>query len=225
MDAYYSALFDVSELALFTKPLKSAVSSAIKKNRKRLADADAKLVESAGADADKKLGELITANIYRINRGDTSVVVEDWYNGNAPITIELDSDKTPSQNAAKHFKAYNKKKKAAVYAQSAKEAAIAALDRLDGIATEIELCTTKTELDEVRAELEALGLIRPDTKKKKQKPIPSEPYSFDVFGVDLSVGKNNAQNDRITRDAQKTDIWLPVKDAHGCHAVLCGCLF
>ncbi|MDE7464302.1 MAG: NFACT RNA binding domain-containing protein, partial [Clostridiales bacterium] len=220
MDAYYSALFDVSELALFSKPLKAAVSSAIKKNRKRLSDADAKLVESEGADTDKKLGELITANIYRINRGDEHVTVEDWYDGNAPITIELDVDKTPSQNAAKHYKLYNKKKKAAVYAKSAKDAAIAALDRLEGIATEIELCTTRLELDEVRAELEALGLIRPDSKKKKQKPTPSEPYTFDVLGVPLFVGKNNAQNDRITRDAQKTDVWMHVKDAHGCHAVL-----
>lgn len=220
MDAYYSALFDVAERAMFSKPLKNAVTSAIKKNRKRLTDAEAKLAESEGADADRRLGELITANIYRINRGDVSVTVEDWYNGNAPVKIELDCDKSPSQNAAKYFKAYNKKKKAAVYALSAKDAAVNALNRLDGIAIELELCTTKTELDEVRVELEELGLIRPDSKKKKQKPTPSEPYAFDVSGATLFVGKNHAQNDRITRGAQKTDIWLHVKDAHGCHAVL-----
>ncbi|MCH5163086.1 MAG: NFACT family protein [Clostridiales bacterium] len=220
MDAYYSALFDAAEHAMFIKPLKNAVSAAVKKNKKRLELAQSTLAESEGAEQDRKLGELITANIYRIKRGDSSVTVEDFYNDNALVSLKLDIDKTPAQNAAKHFKAYNKKKKAAVYAKAAVEAATDALYRLEGIMAELELCTTKTELDEVRAELEGLGLIRPDTKKKKAKPIQSEPYSFDIDGATLLVGKNHAQNDRITRGGQKTDIWLHVKDAHGCHAVL-----
>ena len=72
----------------------------------------------------------------------------------------------------------------------------------------------------MRAELVSLGLIRPETKKRKEKPTPSEPYKFDVSGAALLVGKNHAQNDRITRGAAKTDIWFHVKDAHGSHAVL-----
>ncbi len=108
-----------------------------------------------------------------------------------------------------------------MYAQAAIDAARDALDRLDGLALELELCTEKRELDEVRDELVALGLIKPQNgKKRKQKEPPSEPYKFDVFGATLLVGKNSAQNDRITRVASKTDIWLHVKDAHGCHAVL-----
>lgn len=220
MDAYYSALFEKAEHALFVKPLKNAVASAVKKNKKRLAEAQSKLAEAQSADDDKKLGELITSNIYRIKRGDSRITVEDWYNDGAPVTIELDVDKTPSQNAAKHFKAYNKKKKAAVYAAEAQNAAISMLDRLDGVTAELALCTTKPELDEVRAELVEMGLMRDDGKKKKAKPAPSEPYSFDIDGATLLVGKNHAQNDRITRGAQKTDIWLHVKGAHGCHAVL-----
>lgn len=220
MDAYYSALFEQAEHATAVKPLKNAVNSAIKKNAKRLADAQCKLAECESADADKKLGELITANIYRINRGDASVTVEDWYDGGAPVTIALDCEKTPSQNAAKYFKTYNKKKKAALYAADARNSALSMLDSLERISTELTFCTTKAELNEVRAELEEMGLIRPDSKKKKVKPEPSEPYSFDIDGVTLLVGKNHAQNDRITRGAQKTDIWLHVKGAHGCHAVL-----
>lgn len=62
--------------------------------------------------------------------------------------------------------------------------------------------------------------MKPEKKRRKEKPIESSPYSFDIMGATLLVGKNNAQNDRITRAAARTEIWLHVKDAHGCHAVL-----
>ncbi len=220
MDAYYSALFDAAELAAAAKPLKAAVASAVKKNRKRLADAQATLIDAAGADEERKLGELITANIYKIGKGDTAVTVDDWYDGGARRTIALDPQKSASQNAARHFKAYGKKKKAAVYAEAALNAASAALDTLDGITAELALCTACNEIDEVRAELAELGLIRLESKKKKTASQPSEPYKFDIEGAVLYVGKNHAQNDRITRGADKTDFWLHVKDAHGSHAVL-----
>lgn len=220
MDAYYSALFDAAEIAAYSKPLRAAVKTAVSKNKKRLTEAENKIAEGENADADRILGELITSNIYRINRGDTCVTVENWYDGNKPVTIPLDPSKSPSQNAAVHFKAYNKKKKAVVYALAAKDAALDALDKLDGISAELLLCTERRELDEVRDELVALGLIKPQNRRLKKKDPPSKPLCFTIDGATLLVGKNNSQNDRITRDAAKTDTWLHVKDAHGSHAVL-----
>lgn len=221
MDAYYSALFAASDFAAYVKPLKNAVKTATAKNKRRLSDALEKLAESETADSERITGDLITANIYRIKRGDRQVTVDNFYDeGGGQITIELDITKNAQQNAAAHYKAYTKKKKAAVYARDAAEKAKAALDELEGISTELDLCTEKRELDEVRAELVSLGLIKPENKRKKEKSIPSEPLSFDIFGVKLLVGKNRSQNDRITRGAARTDTWLHVKDAHGCHAVL-----
>ena len=221
MDAYYSALFAVADLNMYVKPLRASVRSAVNKNKKRLADASAKLEESSTAENDRMLGDLITANIYKIKRGDGSVTVENFFDENSTeITIALDVTKNAQQNAAAHYKAYNKKKKAVVYAEEAMEKARSALYVLDGISAELDLCTEKRELDEVRGELVALGLIKPENKRKKEKPVPSEPYSFDIAGAQLLVGKNHAQNDRITRGAQRTDTWLHVKDAHGSHAVL-----
>lgn len=221
MDEYYSALFSAADLNAYRKPLKNAVKTAINKNKKRLADACVKIDESATAERDRQLGELITANIYKIKRGDAQVTVDNYFDESVPqITIKLDITKNAQQNAAAYYKSYNKKKKAAVYATAAADAANSALDKLDGIELELELCTDKRELDEVRAELVSLGLIRPESKKRKVKQEISSPYTFDILGVDLIVGKNHAQNDRITRSAAKTDTWLHVKDAHGCHAVL-----
>ncbi|MCH5165594.1 MAG: NFACT family protein [Clostridiales bacterium] len=221
MDAYYSALFFAADFNKCVKPLRAAVRSAVTKNKKRLADGTAKLIESETADRDRMLGDLITANIYKIKRGDRSVTVDNFYDENGgQITIDLDVTKNAQQNAAAHYKAYNKKKKAVIYAQDAIEKAQEALHTLDGIDAELDLCTDKRELDEVRSELVALGLIKPENKRKKEKPVPSEPYCFDIDGVQLLVGKNHAQNDRITRAAARTDTWLHVKDAHGSHAVL-----
>ncbi len=221
MDDYYSKLFAAADLNTYIKPLRAAVKNAVAKNKKRLSEATAKKAESETADEDRIIGDIITANIYRIKRGDRTLVADNFYDENGgTITVELDVTKNAQQNAAAHYKAYNKKKKAAVYADDAITKATDALDTLDGIALELELCTTKQELDEVRAELAALGLIRPENKRKKTKPVPSEPYVFDIDGATLLVGKNHAQNDRITKSAAKTDTWLHVKDAHGSHAVL-----
>ncbi len=220
MDNYYSALFAASDLAAYQKPLRAAVKNAVTKNKRRIADASAKLTESAQADKDRLFGELITANIYRIGRGDKSVTVENYYDNNSPITIALDPLKNAQQNAAAYFKTYSKKKKAAVYAEAALDQAKDALYRLEGISTELDLVSTRTEMDEIRAELVDMGLIRPEKKKLKTKPVQSEPLVYDIFGAKLTVGKNKAQNDRITKNAAKTDTWLHVKDAHGSHAVL-----
>lgn len=221
MDEYYSALFSAADINAYVKPLRAAVKSAVAKNKKRLAEAENKLAESEAADDDRIIGDIITANIYRIKRGDNTLVAENFYDENGgTMTIKLDVTLNAQQNAAAHYKAYNKKKKAAVYARDMIEKARDALYILDGISTELELCTDKKELDEVRAELVSLGLIKPERRRLKQKPVPSEPYSFDIDGATLLVGKNHAQNDRITRGASRTDMWLHVKDAHGSHAVL-----
>ncbi len=220
MDAYYFALSSSAELTAYKKPLRAAVRSAVAKNTKKLEAAQLKLDECARAETDRLYGELITANIYRIRRGESSVTVENWYDGNKPVTVALDPTKNAQQNAAAYYKSYSKKKRAAVYAEAALSDAKDALFTLQAISLELDLCTEKTELDEVRAELVSLGLIRPEQKKKKQKPTRSEPYKFDILGSVLLVGKNHAQNDRITHDAARTDIWLHVKDAHGAHAVL-----
>lgn len=219
MDAYYSALFSAADFAAYSKPIRAAVKSAVTKNNKRLAEATAKLEEANAADVDRINGELVTANIYRIKRGDTVLVADNWYDGTT-ATVKLDPLKNAQQNAAAYFKAYSKKKKAAVYASEHIDAAKDLLYRLDGITAELELCTDKRELDEVKEELISMGLMRPDAKKKKIKSTPSEPYTFTIDGATLLVGKNHAQNDRITKSAAKTDTWLHVKDAHGSHAVL-----
>lgn len=221
MDEYYSALFSAADFSAYVKPLRAAVKNAVAKNKKRLADAVAKLDESENADRDRMLGDIVTANIYRIKRGDAILTADNFYDENGgTVTVKLDVTKNAQQNAAAYYKTYSKKKKAAVYAREALEKATDVLDVLDGISAELDLCTEKRELDEVRGELASLGFIKPENKRKKEKPVPSEPYKFDVGGAALFVGKNHAQNDRITRDAARTDTWLHVKDAHGSHAVL-----
>ena len=221
MDEYYSAMFKAADFSAYVKPLRSAVKNATAKNKKRLSDALIKIAESEHADEERILGDLITANIYRIKRGDRSVTVDNFYDENGgQITIELDVTKNAQQNAAAHYKAYNKKKKAAVYAAEAKKAAEDALDTLTRISVEIDICTDKPELDEIRAELISLGILKPDKKRKKEKPIESKPLCFDIEGAVLLVGKNRAQNDRVTKSAARNDTWLHVKSAHGSHAVL-----
>lgn len=221
MDAYYSGLAAAAALTAYSKPIRSAVKGAIEKNKKRLTEAQSKITDSATCEADRKIGELIISNIYRIKRGEREIDVQDYDSGEI-VKIKLDPLKNAQQNAAAYFKTYNKKKRAKVFAEEAIGNANTALDILKSIEAELEFCTEKRELDEVREELVSHGFMRaqPQKGKKQKPPSPSQPLAFYIDGATVLVGKNHAQNDRITRSAARTDTWLHVKDVHGAHAVL-----
>ncbi len=207
------------------KMLTNAESRLIKKvdsQEKELADCEK-------GEQYKKLGDLITSNIYLLKRGDKTVEVvdyESWDEGKgdyARIVIELDERLTPAANAQRYFKLYNKSKNAKV--ELTKQIALARHE-LEYIYTVFDALTkaeTTADLGEIRDELYRSGYASKmkgyAASKKEHKPIPLEFRTTNGYRV--LCGKNNYQNEYIMHKvAEKNDYWFHAKNVAGSHVIM-----
>ena len=184
----------------------------------------------------KKMGDLITANMYMLKKGQTSAKLVDYTDENMPeVEIELEVNLTPSQNAQKYYKKYNKMKTAQEYLTLQLEKAQHELAYIDTIFESLTKAQNEKDLEEIREELRSCGygkkldsLSSKNHSKKllKQKQKASfSPMEFETSGgYRVLCGKNNLQNDFVTTVAAgKSDYWFHVKNMPGSHVVMfCG---
>ncbi|HZK38109.1 MAG TPA: NFACT RNA binding domain-containing protein [Clostridia bacterium] len=179
-----------------------------------------------GYDAKKYrlYGNLITANIYQIEKGQDEIELVNFYDeGYNIINIPLDKRLTPAQNAQKYFKIYNKAKTAIYEINKQIKKTKAEIGYLEQIIINIEQCTHMSDIEEIRAELEETGILK---RKITKKGIDSGKKSnylkyISSEGFEILVGKNNKQNNDITfKISSKEDLWFHVKDMPGSHVVL-----
>ena len=168
-------------------------------------------------------GDLLQANLYRIERGATSVTVENFYDeNNATVTIKLDPTVSPAMNAQRCYKEYNKAKTREVMLTEQIQKATEELAYLESVQEMLSRCESEAELSAIREELRELGYIKTQkgASKRKDKPLPPIEYeSSDGFRI--LVGRNNKQNDQLTlRTANKNDLWLHTKEIHGSHVII-----
>ena len=205
-----------------TKHLRKAHAAAVARLRKRLEKCRARLSEASGLEKNKKYGELITANMYKIQRGDKSVTVQDYYQPDMPeITIPLDERLTPGQNAQQYFKKYAKQKRTLEVVNAQIEESETDLEYLLSIEPSIETCSTDDEIAEVEAELIEAGALKPSGRRNKTRTKAAQPYFYEADGFTIAVGKNNLQNDKLTfKLANGGDLWAHAKDVHGSHVIV-----
>lgn len=168
-------------------------------------------------------GDLLQANLYRVERGAPAVTVENFYaEDNAPLTITLDPAITPAMNAQRFYKAYNKAKTREIMLTEQIEKATQELAYIESVQDLLSRCETEAELSAIRAELREQGYLRTQKGgvKRKDKPLPPIGYqSSDGFRI--LVGRNNKQNDQLTlHTAKKSDMWLHTKGIHGTHVII-----
>lgn len=223
---FYASAVEKRRFSDRVKRLDSALNSAIKKVEKRLAQSLEKLSECEKADEVKLKGELITANIYAIQRGVTRFEAVNYYDeAGGKIIIELDGALTPSQNAQKYFKRYAKLKRTAENLNAQKAENEARLEYLKTIESNIKRAESEHDLTETEEELIFLSLIpKPPVRKGKrtaEEKAPFRTYLYDGFKI--LCGRNNIQNDRLTKGLDQDDLWLHAKTFHSTHvAILCG---
>ena len=169
-------------------------------------------------------GDLITANLYRMERGQTKLVCENYYDENcAEITIQLDPLLTPQQNAAKYYKRYTKAKTAEKYLREQMDIARRDLEYLESILEEIAEAETEQDFLDIRSEMRDAGFLRRQGKGKKEPKRVTKPREFrTTSGLRVLVGRNNRQNDKLTmKDADHRDLWFHTQKIHGSHVILC----
>ena len=181
------------------------------------------LEQCANRDALRVAGDLISASMYAISKGASSVDLPDFYQENQPLVhIKLDPALTPSQNAQKYYKEYRKAKTAEEKLTEQINLAGKELEYLESVLDALARAETERDLSEIRGELAEQGYLRVHRNKKEKPAAVSAPLRFTTSdGFTVLVGRNNRQNDKLTlKTANNNDIWFHTKNIPGSHTVL-----
>ena len=171
----------------------------------------------------RQLGDILTANIHKITKGQTLVRVEDFYDEDMKeIEIPLSPILSPQQNAAKFYKDYARMKTAEKELTRQIELGEGELEYLKSVLDELNRADSDQALEEIKQELQAGGYLKADTGKKRVKTGKLPPLRFEsTDGFPIFVGRNNRQNEELTfKSARKDDIWLHASKVHGSHVII-----
>ncbi|MBE5066891.1 NFACT family protein [Ligilactobacillus salivarius] len=223
LDVFYHTKANRDRVQQQGGQLLHVIRKNLQRNKKKLKKLSNELKATENADEYRIKGEVLTTYLYQIKRGMTKITLPNFYDNNKEITISLSNQLSPSQNAQKYFKKYQKLKNAVTFVNEQIELTQKEVAYLEEIQTQIELATP-ADLDDIKTELQQEGYI----KKKQQKSKRSsrvkinKPESFVASdGTEILVGKNNLQNEKLTlHTAKKTDIWLHAKNIPGSHVII-----
>lgn len=223
LEAYYGTRDQQDRLRQKSASMVRLLKTHIERCEKKLALQEEELAGAARMEEYRVMGEVLNANLYTLKKGPAEVTLPNWYDpegGN--ITIPLDNRLTPSQNAQKYFKKYQKARSARQVASEQKEKTLQELDYLEGMLLDVGKCVGESELEEIRAELVRTGYMKKNTNRRQQRSLPqSKPYRYvSADGIEIWVGKNAVQNDRLTLDSPADCMWLHAKDMPGSHVII-----
>ncbi len=219
--AYYAYVCEKRAFEEMKRRLLSALSSSVKKAEKRLAVINQKLFDCRDMETVKLKGELITANIYAVQRGMSEFEAVNYYDENCgKIKIALDKTLSPADNAQRYYKRYAKLKRTLTAVTAQKLEAEAHASYLNSINSHICAAESVCDLEETEEELKTLGLIR-DTQNGRKKVVKQTPFrEFLYCGYKILAGRNNLQNDRLLKSVSPQDIWLHTQGYHSSHVVI-----
>lgn len=225
MDAYYIVKDRKDAMRQKSQAVRKTVSNLVQRITRKIAVQEKELAETYNRERLRQLGDIVTANLHRITKGQTLLQAEDFYDEQMPlIDIPLSVTLSPQQNAAKFYKDYTRMKNAEK--ELTRQIALGQEERnyLQSVLEELNRAETEAELEEIRQELQSGGYLRSDNKKR-MKQAKSRPMEFtSTDGYTIYVGRNNRQNEELTfKTARRDDLWLHASKVHGSHVIiLCG---
>ena len=226
LDAFYFGRDRRDRMNQKSQSLKRLIKTHLERDEKKLTLQEEELTASAKMEEYRIAGELLTAQAYLVPRGSETVELPNFYDPQGgTVEIALDVALNPAQNAQKYFKRYRKARVAQDLAKEQKEKTLKEIELLEQALFDLEESETEQDMADVRKILEEVGIVKPAPgvkgAKKKPKQPDSMPMRFEApDGTDIIVGKNSAQNDRVTGSAKGTDTWLHAKDMPGSHVII-----
>ncbi len=204
--------------------LRKILQTKLERAQNKLAKQKEELLESEAREIYKVYGDLLQSNLYRIQKGQDKIVLDNFYDPEMkPIEVPLDIKLSPADNAQKYYKKYAKLKNGyALLSQQIPETQ-SEISYLEHVLMSMENASDVKELDEIKDELIREGYIQRSGKvKKNAKEIISKPLHFvSSDGFDIFVGRNNRQNEILTmKMARKEDIWFHTKIIPGSHVIV-----
>ena len=223
MDNFYIVRDRKDAMRQKGQAVRKTVQNLVTRLKKKLAIQEKELAATLDRERLRQLGDILTANIHRIQKGQTKVVCEDFYDENmAEIEISISPVLSPQQNAAKFYKDYTRMKNAQRELTKQMELGRQELEYLQSVLEELNRAGSEAELEEIRQELQLGGYVKADSGKKKMKQGKLPPMRFvSTDGYPIYVGRNNRQNDELTfKSARKDDIWCHATKVHGSHVII-----
>ena len=224
LDDFYEKREQAERVKQKGRDLLKTATTARDRVRRKLAAQEKELAACQDRDHLRICGELITANLYRMERGQSRLTAQNYYDENcADMDIPLDVRLSPQENAARYFKQYAKAKTAEKYLTAQLQKGGEELQYLESVLQELAQAESEQDFNDIRTELTDGGYLRGRGKKQPGFQRASKPREFrSSAGLRILVGRNNRQNDRLTtKDADKRDIWLHTQKIHGSHVILC----
>ncbi|SEP55771.1 Rqc2 family fibronectin-binding protein [Piscibacillus halophilus] len=222
LNEFYKGKAERDRVKGMTHDLMRFLKNERDKNERKIKKHEKTLKKAEKADDYQKKGELLTAHMHLVKQGDSSVTVVDYYDPDqTEMTIELDPNKTPSQNAQHYFKNYQKLKKSKEVVLVEIDKANEEIDYFERLIQQLEQAREE-DIEDIREELQDQGYFKAkaSNKKKKKKTIQPDYYQA-TDGTEIVVGRNNKQNEFVTnRLANKEDVWLHTKDIPGSHVII-----
>ncbi|EGQ0287496.1 NFACT family protein [Staphylococcus pseudintermedius] len=220
LDRFYDARGERERVKQRANDLVKLVQQLLQKYQNKLS----KLIDEQAGTEEKEnqqlYGELITANIYQLKPGDRQLETVNYYTGEN-VTIPLNPQKSPAENAQYYYKQYNRMKtreRELTHQITLTEENIAYFENIEQQLSHIQV----HEIDDIREELAEQGFIKQKKQQKKKKLQKIQLQSYvSTDGDTILVGKNNKQNDYLTnKRAQKSHLWFHTKDIPGSHVVI-----
>lgn len=219
LDQVYEVNRSENRLSQQHKNIDRLVSSELQKNQYKLEKLKSELEQAYITLSLQKNGELLAANLYKVKVGDNYVEVEDYYENQHIIKIDLNPNKTPSENLSSIFTKVKKAKNAIIQIEKQIENTIEEIRYLEELLFQISSATSK-DIDEIHEELVVNRYVKKGKPIKPKKSIPKFETFIDTYGIAYLVGKNNLQNEYITHKlAAKNNYFFHVKGSPGSHVI------
>ena len=222
IDFFYKAREKKEQIRSKGSDIAKVIKQSIERCEKKIRIHISTLEESSDMDKYRLNGELITANIYSLQKGINKCSLMNYYDPNGSyVDIALDENRTPQENAQWYFKKYSKAKAAHSHATDQLKQARWELEYLENVLYSLEEADSTESVEEIREELREQGYIR-KTNIRRKSLRKSAPFTFmSTDGYTIHVGRNNMQNDELTLKSSKSeDLWLHTKNIPGSHVII-----
>ena len=219
LDYFYQDKAERDRIAQQASDLIHRIQNELEKNKKKLKKQEQELQDTDKAEEFRQKGELLTTYLNQVPNNQDSVELDNYYTGQK-VSIPLNKALTPSQNAQRYFKKYQKLKEAVKHLGSLISETKATIQYLESVNNALNQASL-SEISEIREELVQTGFVKRRHREKIQKRKKPEPYLASDGKTIILVGKNNLQNDELTfKMSKKGELWFHAKNIPGSHVLI-----
>lgn len=224
LETYYAEKEKSSRIRQKSSDLRRIVQSALERNQRKLALQEKQMKDTEKKDKYRIYGEMIHTYGYSVPEHAKNFEAVNYYT-NESLTVPLNPDLTPAENAKKYFDRYSKLKRTAEALSTLLVETREEIEHLESIATALDIAVSESDLTQIKQELTAYGYIKKHAASTRRERVTSRPFHYiSSDGYHIYVGKNNFQNDELTfKMATGNDWWFHAKGQPGSHVIVkCG---